>query len=460
MYKELFTPISYTTLSTAVAFASLAIAPIPPVQVFGLFVAIGVIIAWLLTMVFVPAFVILLGEDSLKRIVSGNAEASERLLAGGVRRMGLFATKRSYIVVGIFVLLVAGSIPGVARITVNDNPVRWFKSGSEIRVAVRELNQHFAGTYNASLIIEADEAGMLADPDVVASVAALQDHWDGIDAVGQTTSYVDVIVGVTSSSGGVLDDRDAIERSLEAAASSPSGALVGSLITSDYGKANVQLLMKNGDNLKMAEVVDATTEYLEEHPLPSGVSAVWAGETYLNLVWQDKMVSGMLKAFISTFGVVLVLVIILFRSIRWGLVAMLPMSATVLFVYGALGFAGKDYDMPLAVLSTLVLGISIDFAIHFLQRYREQMKVAAATSRQALGRVFEEPARAITRNALIVALGFLPMLFSSLMPYLVVGALMASIMVLSWFASLLLLPAVITLFQRGDTDAETAPAAD
>ena len=138
------------------------------------------------------------------------------------------------------------------------------------------------------------------------------------------------------------------------------------------------------------------------------------GETYLNLVWQDKMVSGMLKAFISTFGVVLVLVILLFRSLRWGLVAMLPMSATLLLVYGALGFAGKDYDMPLAVLSILVLGISIDFAIHFLQRYREQMKEALTTSRRALSRVFEEPARAITRNALIVALGFIPMVFSSL----------------------------------------------
>ena len=297
---------------------------------------------------------------------------------------------------------------------------------------------------------------MLVDPEVVASVAALQDHWSSVDAVGQTTSYVDVVIGNTSSPEGVPGDRDAIERSLESGRGRPSGALVGSLITNDYGRANVQLLMRDGDNQKMAEVVDGTAEYLKEHPLPQGVSVAWAGETYLNLVWQDKMVSGMLKAFLSTFGVVLVLVILLFRSIRWGLVAMLPMSATVLFVYGALGFAGKDYDMPLAVLSTLVLGISIDFAIHFLQRYREQMKETMATSRRALSRVFEEPARAITRNALIVALGFIPMLFSSLVPYLVVGALMASIMVLSWLASLLLLPAVITVFVREATGAENS----
>ena len=449
VYKELFTPISYTTLTTAVAFGSLALAPIPPVQVFGLFVAIGVVIAWLLTMVFVPAFVIVLGEESLKRIATGNVTASERILAGGVRRMGHLATKRFYIVLGLFVLLVAASIPGVTQIEVNDNPVRWFKSGSEIRVAIQELNQHFPGTYNASLIIESDQPGMLTDPEVVASVAALQELWDGVDVIGQTSSYVDVVVMGTPSRG-IPEDQDAIERSLELAANSPNGGLIAGLIKPDYSRSNVQILMKDGDNQAMQRVVDLTEAHLKEQPLPPGIRTAWAGETYLNLVWQDKMVSGMLKAFLATFGVVLILVILLFRSVRWGLVAMLPMSATVLLVYGALGFAGKDYDMPLAVLSTLVLGISIDFAIHFLQRYRVQMKETLMTSGRALSRVFEEPARAIARNALIVALGFVPMFFSSLVPYIVVGMLMVSIMVLSFLSSLLLLPAVITLFQRGE----------
>ena len=289
----------------------------------------------------------------------------------------------------------------------------------------------------------------------MAYVGALQDHWKSVDAVGQTTSYVDVIKG-TIPSGEIPGDQDEIERALELAFGLPSGNLVGGLITDDYGKANVQFLMKDGDNQAMQGVIDRTDGFLKDNPLPPGISTAWAGETFLNLVWQDKMVSGMLKAFITTFAVVLVLVILLFRSLRWGLVAMLPMSATVLLVYGALGFAGKDYDMLLVVLSTLVLGISIDFAIHFLQRYREQMKETLMTSGRALSRVFEEPARAIARNALIVALGFVPMFFSSLVPYIVVGTLMVSIMVLSFFASLLLLPAVITVFERGEAKGKVA----
>ena len=130
-----------------------------------------------------------------------------------------------------------------------------------------------------------------------------------------------------------------------------------------------------------------------------------------------------------------------------------PLSATILLVYGVIGFSGKDYDMPIAVLSTLVLGIAIDFAIHFIQRYRQLMEEHASVG-TALSRIYEEPARAITRNALIIALGFVPMFFASLTPYIIVGIFMASIMVLSWLVSLALLPSIIALFQRGARKAE------
>jgi hypothetical protein len=450
VYKELFVPISYTSLTTAVAFASLALAPIPPVQVFGLFVAFGVLAAWLLTMLFIPAYVMLLSEEGLKRGLAGKVEGGSRVLAGGLRWMGGLATNRSRLILPAFVLLAVAAVPGVAQITVNDNPVRWFKSGSEIRQATEVLNRHFPGTYNASLLLQTDGLAALTDPDVATSVAALQDFWEGIDVVGKTTSYVDVVTTANNpsqASGTIPGDQAGIERSLEFVAALPNGGAVGSLITSDYRRANLQIQMKDGDNQAMERVVDSTEAYLEEQPLPAGIGTDWAGETYLNLVWQDKMVSGMLKAFLTTFGVVLVLMVLLFRSLRWALLAMVPMSATILFVYGVIGYSGKDYDMPIAVLSTLVLGIGIDFAIHFIARYRELAK-ETQTTRAALKRVFEEPARALTRNALIIAIGFVPLFFASLVPYIIVGAFLASIMLLSWLATLLLLPAVITVFRR------------
>jgi predicted RND superfamily exporter protein len=454
VYKELFVPISFTSLTTAVAFASLALAPIPPVQAFGLFVAFGVFAAWLLTMLFIPAFVMLLSEEGLKRSLAGKVEGGSRVLAGGLRWMGGFAASRSRVIIPVFILLGVVAVPGLLQITVNDNPVRWFKPGSEIREATEVLTEHFPGTYNASLLVEANGSATLSDPAVATAVAGLQDRIDGNDIVGQTTSYVDAITterylasGRDDASRTIPEDQDGIERSLDSAAASPNLAAVSSLLTDDYRRANIQILMKDGDNQAMQRVVDDTESYLDQQPLPDGVSTEWAGETYLNLVWQDKMVTGMLRAFLSTFLVVLVLMILLFRSLRWALLAMVPMSFTILLVYGILGFVGKDYDMPLAVLSTLVLGIGVDFAIHFVQRYRELLSEVGSAN-AALSRFFEEPARALTRNALIIAIGFVPLFFASLVPYIVVGVLLASIMILSWLATLILLPAVISFFSR------------
>ena len=105
---------------------------------------------------------------------------------------------------------------------------------------------------------------------------------------------------------------------------------------------------------------------------------------------------------------------------------------------------GKSYDMPIAVLSALTLGLSIDFAIHFLQRARELEKETGSLS-QALVLMFQEPSKAIARNAIVIAIGFTPLLLSPLVPYVTVGFFLASIMALSALVTLVLLPALLKL---------------
>ncbi len=133
VYAEVMMPITYTSLTTAVAFGPLVIAPIPPVQVFGLFVAIGVVIAWLLTLIFIPAFIMMLSEESLQRLAAPKVDPTSARFSVAVRGVGRLATRHSRLAPGIFLLLAIAAVPGILLISVNDNPVRWFKSGSEIR---------------------------------------------------------------------------------------------------------------------------------------------------------------------------------------------------------------------------------------------------------------------------------------------------------------------------------------
>ena len=98
--------------------------------------------------------------------------------------------------------------------------------------------------------------------------------------------------------------------------------------------------------------------------------------------------------------------------------------------------------MPLPVLSTMVLGIAVDFAIPFAVRYRHLLHEQGSSER-ALQEFSKEPARALTRNAMVIAIGFSPLLFSALVPYMVVGALLASIVGLSWLATIVVLPPMV-----------------
>jgi predicted RND superfamily exporter protein len=215
------------------------------------------------------------------------------------------------------------------------------------------------------------------------------------------------------------------------------------IVTPDFTSTAIWLQLKSGDNQNMRIVIDFLDNYLVSNPLPDNVEMQWAGKTFINVVWQEVMVEGMIKSLLGAFAVVFLMMAFLFRSPRLGLLAMVPLSVTILGVYGIIGWIGKDYDMPIAVLSSLTLGLSVDFAIHFIERTRAYLRDSGSFA-VAERQIFEEPARAIARNAIVIAIGFTPLFFAPLVPYITVGAFMAAIMALSGATTLLLLPALMS----------------
>ncbi len=168
----------------------------------------------------------------------------------------------------------------------------------------------------------------------------------------------------------------------------------------------------------------------------------------MNVVWQDKMVTGMLFAIAGSYLTVLLMMTLLLRSARWGLLAMVPLTSTMLVIFGILGLVGKPYDMPVAVLSALTIGLAVDFTIHFLVRMRHFVSQTGCWQK-AMELMYEEPARAISRNILVVAVGFLPLLAAPLVPYNTVGTLIAVILFVSGIATLLFVAALLKEWDAG-----------
>ncbi|MHC4315831.1 MAG: efflux RND transporter permease subunit, partial [Planctomycetota bacterium] len=152
---NLFMPMLYTSLTSAAGFASLALTPIPPVQVFGVFVAVGIMIAWICTITFVPAYVMMIRESSLANFGSASGGQEKKTLLTGVLKFGGWLTYKAAKPILIVIVLVAGiAVYGITRIEINDNPVKWFSMSHPIRRADIELNKHFGGTYMAYLVLE------------------------------------------------------------------------------------------------------------------------------------------------------------------------------------------------------------------------------------------------------------------------------------------------------------------
>ncbi len=522
--SHLFKPMLFTTLTSSVGFIALMLTPIPPVQIFGAFIGFGIVLAFMLTMTFIPAYVARMSEKQLTALQNVQHQADnnpriERALNG----IGKIATGHTRSLVFIFIALFAVSVVGVTKIQINDNPVNWFKSDHEIRIADEALNHHFAGTYDAYLVFdneqttdvtelnlqvadiiasaksenidisglwpknspetfdlgqriadiddtlfdlndaEADYAEQILtlletansktkaflQPDNLRYIEQLQSYLATTGLVGKSNSLADVVKTVNRE----LRSGESTDYTLTTSANATAQVLLQyqsshrpqdlwHFVSKDYRSSVIWLQLSSGDNQDMSAVMAEVDNYVAQHPLPQGMELNYAGKAYINVVWQDAMVAGMLKSLISAFVTVFIMMVVLFRSIPWGLMAMLPLTFTVTLMYGLIGWIGKDYDMPIAVLSALTLGLSVDFAIHFIERARDLYKESGSFETMIQG-MFAEPGRAIGRNATVIAIGFTPLLAAPLVPYITVGVFLASIMAISALVTLVLLPAVM-----------------
>ncbi|HOP40215.1 MAG TPA: MMPL family transporter, partial [Geobacteraceae bacterium] len=539
---RLFAPLLYTSLTTAAGFLSFLTTSIPPARVFGVFVAIGVMIAWGATVLLVPAYVMMIPERVLDNFgrAAGDTERHTRL-ARFLQAMGRFACRYAKPVLGVMLLLIVIAVWGISRINVNDNYAKRFTVNHPIRKADTALNKHFGGTYTAYLVLEGtgsekpsrreiaridseiaafsertgervarivgdvrsmlptfaehggtyekfmdaairyveektstasdDDSYVLEElkgyftaekeglktfkrPEVLRYMVGLQEHLEQAGIVGKTTSVADVVRKVNQElmdgkkeNFRIPDKPRGISECCLQYQQSHRPHDLWHLITPDFEKGTIMMQFTRGDSSQTQKAVDAVESYLESNPPPVELSYRWTGLHYVNLVFQGIMFRQMLGSFLGAFVIVFFMVAVLFRSFIWAGACMIPLTLTIAAIYGVTGIIGKDYDMPVAVMSAITLGIAVDFAIHFLERSRRMYRETGSWKETA-PKVFGEPALAIARNVLVVALGFLPLMVARLIPYKTTSILLFGILTTSGVVTLLFLPALLTVAEK------------
>lgn len=464
-------PVRYTALATAAAFAVLIFMHNIPFRVFGGLVAFGTIMLRFLSFSFIPAMFTFakeetIGKDSRDEDISSNLSSRflKKLAGLGVRK------PMTTVLVGFVFLVVA--IIGTTKIVVNNNIVNWFKKSSEVRVSDTVMNQALGGTSLGYIVAFSKEEDFVKTPEAMRYIEGLQRHLEKLSIVGKTISVVDYVKRINrvlhdddQKYDVVPDTKEIIGQYLFLFSMSAKPSDLDNIVDSSFQTANVWVQLKTWDAQAMGEVINAVNSYKTSHPMrmefkPSGIA-------YFNFVWNNEVLYDTIKGFILALIVVFIILAFNFRSVKWAIVGYTPLLFTILLIYGTIGFSGRDFDLPMATLSCLSLGMAVDFAIHFISRFKQRLgqnsdPIAQSLESQEAQKRFvchsspiiesllwtaARPGKGIMRNALLFASAFSVMIFAPLIPYITVGIFIVSMMTLSSILTIIYLPALIILMK-------------
>ncbi len=443
-------PVVVTSLTTAAGFLSFLAASVAPLQHFGVFSSLGIVLAMLLSFTFIPALAILMPARWFQPVLPGGIrQIFDKLRIHGNPR----ARYRSGSLLGSAAIILI-SLPGLFMLSVQDSWIDNFDPRSSLVRAEQVFNQQFWGSYRFDVVIEGRE-GFFNSAEGLQLVDKCYNALRRGPYVGGVASLLDPYDGAAK----VLDDDrpllalppDSLSMMLDIANFFAQQISLNQFISADAASARLRIFVNSPDYLRSL----ALQEFLQrELPLLLGshqVSYHFSGDIPLALEVVHEIVNNQLRSIAGSLLGVLLLLLIAFRGRLVSFVLMLPVSFAAMLMLAGMGYVGIPLGIATSMFAPLAIGIGVDFALHFTHRYRMQRRSGLAHA-DAVRESIATSGKAIAWNALVLALGFLVLTLSSLKPNHSLGLLLAGAMLCCYLCTLYLLPRLLWLTDGRNAD--------
>jgi predicted RND superfamily exporter protein len=215
------------------------------------------------------------------------------------------------------------------------------------------------------------------------------------------------------------------------------------VVSDDFKTANVQFQLK-GDNSKGLNGTISSIEKFKDDFSALGVDLNFAGSGYKVLVFNDLILIGQIKSLLYSFLIVIVLLSLMFRSFKIGLIGTIPVFITTIISFGILGWLNIPLETTTALISSIAIGIGIDYAVHFIDRYKINA-IKTNNKEVTMQETMVHAGRAISFNAIVVILGFLVLTFSAFKPNVALGAIVSLNMLTSFIGTVTVMFIVLVM---------------
>ncbi len=435
MLKEMWKPIVMTSITTAVGFISLLTSQVYPIKYFGIFTAFGVLMAMVFSLIIIPAGIMIFGLPKVKKL-SKNENHKEADMAFGFAARVI---KRKSLSIIVTVIVIAGALVGMQKIWINSSFLEKFEKDSDIVLTDKFINDHFGGTTTLNLILDADSTkDAFKDPDVLKLVDKMQIQVENdLDIVGNSFSLTDYINRMNKVMNAdkeefnvIPDTRNMIAQYILLYEMSGDPENLTKVVDYDYEKLNVTFQLKS-DNSKAINSTIAILDTYKEDFAKLGISMKYAGSGYKGLVFTDLILEGQIMSLFLSLLIVIGLLSLMFKNFKIGLIGSIPIVITAFISFGTMGFLNIPLNTTTALLSSIAIGIGIDYAVHFIEQYRSNA-IKTGDKLLTAQKTMAHSGRAIIFNAIVVIAGFLVLIFSVFPPNRELGALVS----LNMFTSL------------------------
>ncbi len=438
----IFMPCLFTTLTTAVGFASLVTARTEIIRQLGLFAACGVLVAFLVTIAASAAA--LTSERFAPRPAPSGESALARFLAAVCR----VSVAHRGLVIGAAGVLVLLAAYGVSQVRVDTFSIGFLKQSHPVRVDSDRIEERFGNYVPMEFTVEATGPDGVRDPELLRRVDAWQRAMEADPRVSWTSGLPDVVKRLNQ----VLRDGRPEDFVVPPDGAALEQALL--LYESDPDNDMVHLTDAGGRRVRVTAGVEMTTAQgfltlLDDLTLEGEGIIGDTGEIqrtgYLPLYCQiiDYIVQSQISSFSLAFVVIFVLMVLVFRSLRLGALSVLPNVFPVFLTLGMMGLVGIHLDLGTVTIAAVVIGIVVDDTIHFLYRYRVELRAAEGDHELAAERTCATAGAAMTATTMILAAGFLVLTLASVKSVIYFGLLTASAMGAGLLGDLVILPALL-----------------
>lgn len=413
-----------------------------PAWQMGVLAAIGIAVALLTSMLLIPAISSLLPKPkpiATPANTDNNKGVTNKLLIG----IGNMVVKKpkAVIVVLIAITILVGL--GITKLSVNTNPARLYPEGHPVKISSNLINEKLGGFFPLGIVFEGD----IKDPKVLKKIDEVEQKIKTMPEVGTTQSIAKVTKQISRALFNeyeklydkIPDSYDAISQYFELYMMSGDPDDLEKMVDFDFERAMILVRFKDMNTPVLRKCVKEIKE------MTADISEVKyiGGNADIFSAMDKHIVNGQIKSIVLSLIAVLIIITIAFgaRSIKGAVLQIIPLLMAIIILFGMMGFVGIELNFTTALLSSIMIGVGVDYTIHLIWRYREERR-AGLSAEEAMKKTIHTSGRGIILNAISVIIGFAALIFSAFLSVRFFGILMVVIILVCLIGGLLMIPSL------------------